>query len=107
VYYKYINKQELQMAYVVYDAETTRIVAAKPYGKDRYATEGAAKAAKTRMEKKPRFKGMTLVVCEAQAYKLCVEKMVERVNLMSGKTYWESINTPSYCSPASEAYWSM
>ena len=34
-------------------------------------------------------------------------KMVERVNLMSGKTYMEAENTPNSCSPASEAYWSM
>lgn len=33
--------------------------------------------------------------------------MVERVNLMSGKKYMEPSNTPNYCSPASEAYWSM
>jgi len=34
-------------------------------------------------------------------------KMVERVNIMSGKTYMEAENTPGYMSPASEAYWSM
>ena len=33
--------------------------------------------------------------------------MVERTNMMSGKTFMEDINTPNYCSPASEAYWSM
>jgi hypothetical protein len=33
--------------------------------------------------------------------------MVERRNLMSGHAYMEDINTPNYCSPASEAYWSM
>jgi len=34
-------------------------------------------------------------------------RMVERVNLMSGKKYMEDVNTPRFCSPASEAYWSM
>jgi|TARA_R110000803_G_scaffold122915_5_gene190921 hypothetical protein len=33
--------------------------------------------------------------------------MVERINLMSGKPYMEAIDTPNYCSPASETYWSM
>jgi hypothetical protein len=33
--------------------------------------------------------------------------MVERVNLMSGKTYMEAEDTPPCCSPASETYWSM
>ena len=34
-------------------------------------------------------------------------KMVERINLMTGKPYMEAEDTPRYCSPASEAYWSM
>lgn len=33
--------------------------------------------------------------------------MVERTNLMSGQKYMEAEDTPNYCSPASEAYWSM
>jgi hypothetical protein len=33
--------------------------------------------------------------------------MVERVNLMTGKTYMEHRDTPRFCSPSSEAYWSM
>lgn len=32
--------------------------------------------------------------------------MVERINLMSGLPYMEDINTPAYCSPAYESYWS-
>lgn len=40
----------------------------------------------------------------AQDYK---PVMVERRNLMSGLPYMEDINTPSYCSPACESYWSM
>jgi hypothetical protein len=33
--------------------------------------------------------------------------MVQRRNLMSGELYMEAEDTPNYCSPASEAYWSM
>ena len=36
----------------------------------------------------------------------CV-RMVERTNLISGKKYMEPSNTPNYCSPSSETYWSM
>ena len=36
-----------------------------------------------------------------------IEKEVTRVNLMSKKEFKERINTPHYCSPASESYWSM
>ena len=32
---------------------------------------------------------------------------VVRVNLQSGKYFVEDADTPNYCSPASEAYWSM
>ena len=35
------------------------------------------------------------------------EDMVERVNLMTGKTYMEHRDTPRVCSPSSESYWSM
>jgi hypothetical protein len=33
--------------------------------------------------------------------------MVEKVSIMTGKTFWEREDTPSFCSPASESYWSM
>jgi hypothetical protein len=95
------------MTYVVYEAESTRIATPKPYGKEYYATEAAAKAAKTRMEKGKRWAGKELAVAEITMYRTLIEKMVEKTNLMSGKKYMESVNTPNYCSPSSEAYWSM
>ena len=33
--------------------------------------------------------------------------MVTRTNLMGGAEYEERFDTPRYCSPSSEAYWSM
>lgn len=33
--------------------------------------------------------------------------MVEKTNMMTGEKFLESENTPYYCSPASETYWSM
>ena len=95
------------MIYVVYEVESTRIATPKPYGKETYRTEAAAKAAKTRMEKGKRWAGKELAVSDIAVYRTCIEKRVERTNLMSGQTYWESVNTPNYCSPSSEAYWSM
>ena len=35
------------------------------------------------------------------------ETYVTRKNMMSGKEYQERFDTPRYCSPSSEAYWSM
>jgi hypothetical protein len=36
-----------------------------------------------------------------------VETMVTRTNALSGKTFQERYDTPYYCSPSSESYWSM
>jgi hypothetical protein len=33
--------------------------------------------------------------------------MVTRTNIMTGKEFQEPANTPYYCSPSSESYWSM
>jgi hypothetical protein len=35
------------------------------------------------------------------------ETMVTRTNMMGGAEYKERYDTPRYCSPSSEAYWSM
>lgn len=35
------------------------------------------------------------------------QTMVTRTNLMGGAEYQERFDTPRYCSPSSEAYWSM
>jgi len=32
---------------------------------------------------------------------------VERTNIITGKKYFERFDTPSYCSPSSEHYWSF
>lgn len=94
------------MAYVVYRISDTRIVTEKRWGKDTYATEAAAKAAMTRMIKKNTHPGEELRVQDLQAYRMFIEQKVKRINLMSGEEFWESVNTPYYCSPSSETYWS-
>jgi hypothetical protein len=35
------------------------------------------------------------------------ETFVTKTNLMGGAEYQERYDTPSFCSPASESYWSM
>jgi hypothetical protein len=35
------------------------------------------------------------------------ETWVKRTNMMGGAEYTERYDTPRYCSPSSEAYWSM
>jgi hypothetical protein len=35
------------------------------------------------------------------------ETYVTKINMMSGKEYQERFDTPNFCSPSSESYWSM
>lgn len=91
------------MAYVIYNVKTTRLL-----NKNNYATERAAKAGLTRAAKADN----TMIKSDYAISEVCefydsIEKSVERKNMLSGKTYMERVNTPSYCSPSSEAYWSM
>lgn len=89
------------MAYVVYHKESTRI-ARKANGDEFFATEPAAKRHITRFLNAEEY-----AVAEYTYYQDNIERQVERVNMMSGQKYMESVNTPGYMSPASEAYWSM
>lgn len=118
------------MLHVIYNIHTGKILStpARSAGMFvyNYKSAAAAKAALTRIDKKGKL-GVQKIWNEANKdYDVTVwmkndfavadidtheelfpVKMVERVNLMSGKTYMEAENTPNYCSPASEAYWSM
>jgi len=111
--------------YVIYNPEDNNRMVRKP-GKGAwvmdnaiFATEGAAKAFLTRSQRKyaqARLEGKrpssylaeleNWVIVPMSEY-LALDTMVERTNMMSGKKYMEDVNTPNYCSPSSEAYWSM
>jgi hypothetical protein len=93
------------MAYVVYNINTTAIVTERAYGKQYYATEAAAKAAKTRICRKKNIEDAVLAVQGSEAYHLLIAGTREVVNIMTGKTVRESVNTPWSCSVASESYW--
>jgi len=44
----------------------------------------------------------------SQGYRYEIHKtMVKKTNLMGGAEFEERFDTPYYCSPASESYWSM
>jgi hypothetical protein len=92
------------MSYVIYDRESTIILG----GHNKwYATRAAAKGALTRILKDSGFNRDCYGIEDVSVFKTEIEKWVVRKNLMSGKEYSESINTPIYCSPAFESYWSM
>ena len=92
------------MGYVIYDKKSTRIVSKT------YKTHAAAQAQLTRMGRgliedsnHPKF---LYGIAETEYYARHIERMVTRTNLMSGKEYTESVNTPLHMSPSSETYWS-
>lgn len=113
------------MSYVIYDRNNNNKIVEnvryRPYRVTKcYKTMSAARAAITRMSKQyfkdwvakkieykmdadPQF---VYAVAEIVYYQNKLEKKVERINLMTKEKYMESINTPRYCSPSSEAYWS-
>lgn len=85
------------MAYIVYNIETSRI-------EDTYNNETVAKRQTTRLNNKAGT--VKFAYAAADVYYAEIEQQVERVNIMTGKTFKESVNTPYFCSPSSETYWS-
>lgn len=90
------------MTHVVYNTTTTRLMNSKTY-----ATAGTAKAALTRAAKNDNtmIKTDYAVTTFADHYDNIVQ-MVERTNALTGAKYMEREDTPFYCSPSSETYWS-
>lgn len=99
------------MAYVIYNNETSKILGG---ANKSYKTMGAAKAAISRLRKTVSVRDLNTerdpifvyAIAEINYFYQNIDQTVERVNLMSGKTFRESVNTPYYCSPSSESYWS-
>ena len=96
------NKE--QTMFVVYHKETTKIVGSQVH--KTWKSLGAARAHLNRMGKM----GYNVDEYDIASYSFFsdnIEKTVTRKNLLSGVEFQESVNTPHYCSPASESYWSM
>ena len=93
----------------------TRTGEVRPDHRKSYKTMSAAQAALTRMSKRYRADLKETVndpqyrygIAEADYFHTTIEKSRTRTNMMSKVEYTESVNTPNYMSPASEAYWSM
>ena len=98
--------------FVIYDRKTSAILEvrlANGQRNSRYCGIGAARAALTRFSKKNDTSSAEwgYAIAETEYYAKNIERMVEKTNMMNGKKFMESINTPYYCSPSSETYWSM
>jgi hypothetical protein len=61
----------------------------------------------SRLIKSGKYTADQLAVTDEQNFHDNIEAIVQRTNLMSGKPFFERINTPNYCLPSSESYWSM
>jgi len=80
-----------------------------------YKTMPAAKAALTRMSKRHRADMLESVndpqyrfgIAEAGYFHKNIEKSRTVKNMMNNADIVETVNTPGYMSPRSEAYWSM
>ena len=88
----------------------------RPDHRKSYATMSAAKAALTKMtnwhryhtindmQNSPQFR---YAIAEMDHFHTFIEKSVVKRNAMNGNQFVEKVNTPYYCSPSSETYWSM
>lgn len=97
--------------FVIYHKDTTKFLRLlrNGYWQDaRFETEAAARACLTRQSKKDaKFVIGDYLIAEASHFAKNIEKQETRKNLMSGKEFTQPVNTPNYCDPSCEAYWSM
>jgi len=86
----------------------------RPDHRQWYKTMSAAKAGLTRVKKAenllptdPNYADFRYAIAEAEYFHSKIEKSRIVKNMMNDKEFTESVNTPGYMSPRSEAYWSM
>lgn len=88
--------------YVVYYAASTVEVA-------RYQRLHHARARAKKQNEKAVAKGVPGAICSwstLEHYAREIVHMVDRRNALNGVAFKEPSNTPYYCSPSSETYWS-
>ena len=102
------------MTYVIFHKETTkylRIWRNRHYqDADFYKTERAAKSGLTRAAKSgwlpPEFNIDDYRILPSDEF-MKIEKTETKINLLSGVSFEQSVNTPSHCDPSTETYHSM
>jgi hypothetical protein len=82
----------------VYKADSRKRAGKRLFSKDDYQANS-----KVNLER-----AIQLTYPAAEGYTFSIhETFVTRRNIMTGKDFTERYDTPSYCSPSSEAYWCM
>jgi len=92
------------MSYYIIVRATGLIATDGPNKARSYKTFASAQATRTRLCRKAGWSAGDLSIVHTQYY---TPRMVTRKNLMSGAEFQEDVNTPYFCSPSSETYWSM
>ena len=100
------------MPYYLVHQNTGNIITDRGDRWQAYKTQAAAKACRTRVLAKRNFREADLVIVRQENLQQFrhahnIPTKVERTNIMTGKKFQEDVDTPYFCSPSSETYWSM
>ena len=100
------------MSYYLVHQNTGNIITDRGGRWQAYKTQAAVKACRTRVVAKQGFRQEDLVIVRQENLQQFrhahnIPTKVERTNIMTGQKFQEDIDTPYFCSPSSETYWSM
>jgi hypothetical protein len=93
------------MLYVVVNKVTGKAHCAKHGFTKRYDTQSVAQGIRTKLNKAA-LNGEQWELELYETYCARPVKMVERRNALTGELFMEAEDTPYFCSPSSETYWS-
>ena len=81
----------------------------KPYGTFKFEGLGIHENGKTGRQAEGELTGemVEMKIINTDTYFNNIEAQEEVTNMMSGKKFKQSVNTPNFMSPSSETYWSM
>ena len=81
----------------------------KPYGTFKFEGLGIHENGKTGRQAEGELTGemVEMKIINTDTYFNNIEAQEEVTNMMSGKKFKQSVNTPGFMSPSSETYWSM
>ena len=81
----------------------------KPFSTFRFEGLGLHENGKTGRQREGELTGemVEMKIVDLETYRNEIEAQEEVTNMMTGKKFKQSVNTPSFMSPACESYWSM
>ena len=81
----------------------------RPFSTFRFEGLGLYENGKTGRQREGELTGelVEMKIVDLETYRNEIEAQEEVTNMMTGKKFKQSVNTPSFMSPACESYWSM